>query len=53
MSRFPITLQGRISYEAHWDGCDIRGEVYLPQELTQKFMDLLEEIQRFSVSDPM
>ncbi len=48
ISKYPIIIQGRISYEIHWNGCDICGEENIPQELAAKFMALMEELEQFT-----
>lgn len=47
MSKYPIVIQGRVSYEIYWNSCQIRSEVCIPQELAEKFMALMEELERF------
>ena len=53
MGKYPVIIQGRISYEIHWDGCDIRGEASIPQSLAQKVMDLIKELDQVNSHCPM
>ena len=53
MGKYPVIIQGRISYEIHWDGCVIRGEASIPQSLAQKAMDLIKELDQVNSHCPM
>lgn len=52
MDKYPAIIQGRISYEIHWNGCDICGEESIPQALAAKFMALIEELEQFNSDCP-
>lgn len=52
MGNYPAIILGRIGYELQWNGAHICGETCIPQELAEKFMELMDEIESFNESAP-